>query len=1146
MASLSRDLRRQLEKTIAGENGARRIAEAGAEQSLKRLAVDRHEPHTSLTPDERGLRNQLRAHGRQLGDVRDSQRGTQTIAHLKQAVAYEHWHRMLFARFLAENDLLLHPEHGVALSLDEVKELALGLRRDWIEIAAEYAQRMLLREVFRPDDPALRVPLPPETRLELEGKLNSLPREIFLADDSLGWVYQFWQRDAKDQVNRSEVKIGADELAPVTQLFTEDYMVLFLLENTLGAWWTARRGAPELPGYPWTYLRLNEDGSPCAGAFEGWPKSAKELKVLDPCMGSGHFLTFALPILAQMRAAEEGSSLAEAIAGVLRDNLFGLELDPRCSQIAAFNLALTAWKLAGQHLELPALNLACSGLGINAKEEDWIKLAGEDGRKQDLMRWLYSMFRNAPTLGSLIDPRRAGKPMVEHEIASLLPLLEQALAAERSTDETRELAIAAEGLLAAARILTERFTLVATNVPYLGYGRQDDVLKKHCETFHGDAKADLATCFVDRALRACSLGGSVALVTPQNWLFLTSYKKVRERLLKSAQWDVVARLGSRAFETITGEVVNVALLSLTQNRPSVEHAFAGWDVSSAESSEQKSEALKIDGHRQGNQLSQLLNPDSRISTEVLRSESLLSQYAAAYWGQGTGDFPRFGRDFWELSALGLDWAPVQSTVEENCDYSGRELVVYWQQGSGILFKLAEDLRRIEGNSGIRPTRGSEAWGKKGVCVSLMREIRVTRYDGHIFDGNCAAVVPHDAAHLEAVWAFCSSSEFSIAIRKLDSKLNVTTHTLLKVPFDLNRWQAIAQEQYPNGLAMPSSYDPTQWLFDGHPRDSDEPLQVGLIRLLGYQWPRQTGSNFPDCPALDSDEIRRYAAADGIVCLAYAAGEDNAAMRLRALMQAAYGSAYDQSVLLSGSGASTLEEWLRDKFFAKHCEIFKQRPFVWHIWDGLNDGFHAFVNYHKLDRKTLEKLIYFYLGDWLTRQRQDLKSGVEGADTRLAAAEHLQGESKKILEGEKPYDGDGARSARGLGPGGSASSRRLGNAVSQWRRRRGLGRVRADRCLRPPASGRSASSGPHRSDERRGSRDAIARCRLEEGQSGYGPRLATDAGRAAQSRASRVSGGDEVVPVRRGEGRCRRALLSRALERGRPDRLAARNREFPSG
>ena len=155
--------------------------------------------------------------------------------------------------------------------------------------------------------------------------------------------------DAKDAVNRSEVKIGADELAPVTQLFTEDYMVLFLLENTLGAWWTARRGSADLPGYTWTYLRLNDDGTPAAGTFDGWPKTSKELKVLDPCMGSGHFLTFALPILARMRQAEESLPLTEAIAAALRDNLFGLELDPRCSQIAAFNLALSAWKLAGYH-----------------------------------------------------------------------------------------------------------------------------------------------------------------------------------------------------------------------------------------------------------------------------------------------------------------------------------------------------------------------------------------------------------------------------------------------------------------------------------------------------------------------------------------------------------------------------------------------------------------------------------------------------------------------------------------------------------------------------------------------------------------------------------------------------------------------------
>ena len=283
MSTLSREHRRLLEKTVAE---ARRIAEDGARKVLMdQYAVHHHEPWPHMSSEERELRNQLRAHGRQLGDKRDPQRETQQIDHLVQATAYEHWHRMLFARFLAENDLLLDAEHGVAMTLDEVRELAREQGRDWMELAAELAQRMLLA-VFRPEDPVLQVQLPPETRQKLEEKLEALPREIFLADDSLGWVYQFWQRDEKDRVNKEEVKIGADQLPAVTQLFTEDYMVLFLLENTLGAWWTARRRAegkdPALPGYTWTYLRLNEDGSPAAGSYDGWPRTARDLRVLDP------------------------------------------------------------------------------------------------------------------------------------------------------------------------------------------------------------------------------------------------------------------------------------------------------------------------------------------------------------------------------------------------------------------------------------------------------------------------------------------------------------------------------------------------------------------------------------------------------------------------------------------------------------------------------------------------------------------------------------------------------------------------------------------------------------------------------------------------------------------------------------------------
>ena len=153
---------------------------------------------------------------------------------------------MLFARFLAENHLLMHPD-GVAVSLEECEELAASERApNGYVLAARYASRML-PQIFRADDVLLEIEFAPEQRLALEKLLASLPRETFLADDSLGWVYQFWQTKKKDEVNKSGDKIDGRTLPAVTQLFTEDYMVQFLLHNTIGAWWCARHGITGLP-----------------------------------------------------------------------------------------------------------------------------------------------------------------------------------------------------------------------------------------------------------------------------------------------------------------------------------------------------------------------------------------------------------------------------------------------------------------------------------------------------------------------------------------------------------------------------------------------------------------------------------------------------------------------------------------------------------------------------------------------------------------------------------------------------------------------------------------------------------------------------------------------------------------------------------
>ena len=703
---LAVELRKRLERAIAD---AREVAEAGARAALETLAVHLREPYGHMSSEERTLRRRLRAHGRQLGNRLNTRSGTQSIDRLLHECAYEQWHSMLFARFLAENHLLMEPESGVAVTLDECEELGKDEDLDRWRMAARFAHRML-PQVFRPTHPAFEVRFAREHQLKLEALLESLPAEVFVASDALGWVYQFWQSRRKDEVNRSGVKIGADELPAVTQLFTEPYMVSFLLDNTLGAWWASRRlsesdlksadGEVELrrkaaiPGVPLDYLRfvrippspsdnggvvptppsppdnrgvvptlpspsgrgaggegkrppipseilerarrlrsnltdaeqllwgvlrdrrfagmkfrrqhpvgryildfychqkrlaveldggqhnyqdarsyddrrsrflreqgirvvrywnhdvltetdsmleslwqevlpespspqtplpagegLSSNGShagsvdsrhtsdpkraaamaphlpepervkpadrtgtwkPAAGEFAAWPDDLGDFRLLDPCCGSGHFLVAAFSMLVPMRMDLEGLSAQDAADAVLRENLHGLELDPRCVEVAAFALALAAWKYPGaeRYRLLPEMNLACSGLAPNATKKQWTALSEQaaaagglpPGRDlfgvddtlltaplRNSMDALHGLFEQAPVLGSLIDPHALEAGLFQRDFESIRELFAVVLEQERTNDEQIERAVAARGMARAAQLLSDRY-----------------------------------------------------------------------------------------------------------------------------------------------------------------------------------------------------------------------------------------------------------------------------------------------------------------------------------------------------------------------------------------------------------------------------------------------------------------------------------------------------------------------------------------------------------------------------------------------------------------------------------------------------------------------------------------------------------------
>ena len=369
------------------------------------------------------------------------------------------------------------------------------------------------------------------------------------------------------------------------------------------------------------------------------------------------------------------------------------------------------------------------------------------------------------------------------------------------------MAVTAQGLCQGGRNLAGHFTLVATNVPYLARGKQNDFLKDYCKRVHDDAKGDLATCFVERCLSFCRSNGTTALVTPQNWYFLGTYRKFRQTLLRTASWNAVVKLGPSAFHDMNFWAATTAMSIVSHGVPCIEEGIHGWDVSQTRDPDAKAAMLMTTSARSALQSSQLDNPDARIAVSADQGEQLLQGFANGYAGIQSGDYPRFGRCFWEMSEISNGWSVQLSTVEETGPYTqGREHILLWEGGNGELSR-----------SPSAYIRGHSAFGRRGVLVSQMNKLPVCLYNGELFDNNCAVIVPLAEQMLPAIWSFCSSVTFHDSIRQIDQQVKVTNSTLVKVPFDPSEWRSAAAEKYPHGLPKPFSSDPTQWLFNGHPK-----------------------------------------------------------------------------------------------------------------------------------------------------------------------------------------------------------------------------------------------------------------------------------------------------------------------------------------
>jgi len=222
-------------------------------------------------------------------------------------------------------------------------------------------------------------------------------------------------------------------------------------------------------------------------------------------------------------------------------------------------------------------------------------------------------------------------------------------------------------------------------------------------------------------------------------------RRFRERWLKRYSWNVIAHLGAGAFRSISGEVVNVILGVWTNSLPASTASIAALDVDTVKGFEEKEESLRIAELSRVMQARQLSNPDAKVTLEEMSDHPLLADLAGGFAGVQSGDYPRFGRFFWELPWPTDGWVFQQSTVRSTAYYSGREHIFKWEHGRGEFVDFVRS-RLGSGKEGAW-IRGTDFVGRRGVAVSSMSSLPVTLYTGELFDNNTAVILPRNDADL---------------------------------------------------------------------------------------------------------------------------------------------------------------------------------------------------------------------------------------------------------------------------------------------------------------------------------------------------------------------------------------------------------------
>lgn len=671
--------------------------------------------------------------------------------------------------------------------------------------------------VFQPVDACMALLLPANL-MDPDGVIGRMVGDIDEEDwvdvQVLGWMYQYYNSEVKDAFFASKAKETPDTIGPATQLFTPDWIVRYMVQNSLGRLWMLNNPASPLRAEMEYYIEPDEE-------HEDFIKinGPEDISLCDPACGSGHILVYAFELLSKMYL-ERGYREREIPGLVLSKNLHGMEIDPRAAQIARLALAMCARgmdrRFFGHGVQADIAVLAPVTLG-----EGDIPRGSALEKRRDLVDALTHL----DEVGSLLAPDGADLAAIREAMALTGS---DGLFGSSSREKLQR-------ALSTCETLARRHDCAVANPPYMGSSSFGPFMSRWVKKNYPDVKSDLCTCFIERGFNLAKDRGCAAMITMQSWMFLGSFEKMRSSLIGNKSILSMLHLGPRAFDAIGGEVVNVTADVVYNGRAACEGAYVRLvDINGSDAKRQKAlEAIRNPDcgwfyRREAETFKQIPGtPIAYWASDGLLGNfekgELLAHFCDLKQGIITGDNDRFLRLWFEVSNSkafikeGSKWFPHNKGGEFRRWYGNREYLINWENNGYEIINYRDD----SGKQLSRPQNLNYQF-RDSISWSLITSGRFAarRYD-EAFTFNVAGMSCFPSEEkLPVILGFMNSSAASVITSLINPTLNMNAGDVAKLPiaaqmFDVPAVSVIVDEL--SGISR-TDYDSfeTSWDFKRHP------------------------------------------------------------------------------------------------------------------------------------------------------------------------------------------------------------------------------------------------------------------------------------------------------------------------------------------